>query len=248
MIASRDSTAETMLRALAHTLGALGAAAELDVDRTDEDRQFFTAEHDTLQPLFDGLFKGDRDATEFDLLQARPKQARVVIGDAVLDSGVSRAKARMKVELKGSAMPDGADHVFGKDVSEIINAERVKEPAIVLQAVGKLAQVPDFTGKPVMEADLTARATKQKQNFADRDEATVNGTTLDGAVKLGVAAGADALYRLEKRLLERFPRETRYVKAFFLDVAAPRNKAEATPGAATPATPPAGDGQATEDK
>ena len=240
-----------MLRALAHTLGALAAAAELDVDRTDADRQFLTAERDTLQPLFDDLFKRDRAATEFDLLQARPKQARVVVGDAVLDRGVSKAKARMKVELKDSAMPNGADHVFGKDISEIINAERAKEPAIVLQAVAKLGQVPDFTGKPAMEADLTGRATRQKQNFVDRDEAEVSGTTLDGAVKLAVAAGADALYRLEKRLLERFARETRYVKAFFLDVTPAKKKAEATPDAptpATPATPPAGDGQATADK
>ena len=29
------------------------------------------------------------------------------------------AKARMKLELKGTSMPDGADHVFPSDISEI---------------------------------------------------------------------------------------------------------------------------------
>ena len=35
---------------------------------------------------------------------------------------------------------------------------------------------------------------------------------------------SDALYRMEKRLLERFPRDKVYVRAFFLDVAPARKK------------------------
>jgi len=52
MIASRESTAETMMRALSYSLGALDTAAELDVDRGAEDRAFFTAERATLQASF----------------------------------------------------------------------------------------------------------------------------------------------------------------------------------------------------
>ncbi len=161
------------------------------------------------------------------LLVAQAKQARVQVGDAILDRGVSKGKARMKVELKGSAMENGADHVFGADVSDIIQAERAKEPGLVLQAVAKFPQVPSFAGKAEMAADLTGRATRQQQNFTDRDAAAVTGTALTSAVKLAVVASSDALYKLEKRLLDRFPRQTTYVKAFFYDVAPPRKKAEA---------------------
>ncbi|MDC3958747.1 hypothetical protein KEG38_33135 [Polyangium jinanense] len=226
MIAPPDSTASTMLVALSTTIGALNAAVELDVDRTPDDREFFAVEREALKPFFDTLFAAEREATSYSLLVVQAKQARVQLGDTILDRGVSRAKARMKVELKGSAMEEGADHVFGTDVSDIIQAERAKEPGLVLQAVGKFAQVPSFPGKAEMEADLKGRATRQQQNFVDRDAAAVKAASLTSAVKVAVAAGSDALYKLEKRLLDRFPRQTQYVKAFFYDAAPSRKKAE----------------------
>ena len=146
------------------------------------------------------------------------------MGDAVLDRGVSNAKAKMKVELKGSKMPEGADHVFGSDVTEITRAERVKEPGIVLKAVAKFDDVPAFGGKPEMAADLTGRATRQQQAFGDRDASAILGAKLDSAVTVAVKEGADALYGLEKRLLDRFKREVAYVKAFFLNVAPSKPK------------------------
>ena len=148
----------------------------------------------------------------------------MVIGDATLDRGVSRAKAKMKVELKGTKTPDGADHVFGRDITDIINAPRAEEPGIVLQAVARFDDVPAFAGKPEMAADLTGRATKQKQSFADRDDAAVTEAKLDSALTKAIEAGADALYGLEKRLLTRFPRDTKRVRAFFLDVAPSKPK------------------------
>jgi len=223
MIAPQDATTETMVRALAYSIAALGAAAELDVDRTDDDRTFFGQEKDTLQSFFDELSSADQALTKHLLLKGQAHQSRVVIGDAVLDRGVRVAKARMKLELK-TIMPDGADHVFPADVSEITDAERRVEPSLVEQVVARFGQVPDFPNKAALKSDLHGRATRQAQNFVDRDAAEVTEAKLDGAVTRGIAKGSDALYRLEKRLLERFAREKVYVRAFFLDVAAGKKK------------------------
>ena len=224
MIASRESTAETMLRALSHSLGALDAASELDVDRSDADRSFFLTEKAALQSSFDETFAADQSLSRHLLLTTQKLQARVLVGDAVLDRGVRSAKARSKLELKTSSMPDGADHVFPSDISDIVDAERRVEPGLVLQVVARFPQVPDFPGKAALEADLTGRAKRQTDNFTGRDAGEVDEHTLDGILTQGIVRASDALYRLEKRLLERFPRDKVYVRAFFLDVAPARKK------------------------
>src|SRR4051812_21634182 len=115
-IAPRDSTSETILDALSYSLGALEAATELDVDRSKDDRGFFAAEKAALLPLFDEVQSCEQALAKHLRLKAQVCQARVVLGDAVLDRGVRNAKARMKLELKSSAQSDGADHVFPSDV------------------------------------------------------------------------------------------------------------------------------------
>jgi hypothetical protein len=237
MIAPQDVTANTMVRALAYSIAALGAAAELDVDRTDDDRTFLGQEKATVQAFFDDLFAADQALTKHLLLKALAHQSRVVIGDAVLDRGVRMGKARMKVELKTTNMPDGADHVFPSDISEIVDAERRLEPSLVDQVVARFGQVPDFPNKTALKNDLSGRATRQAQNFTDRDAGEVTEAKLDGVVAQAIVKGSDALYKLEKRLLERFPREKVYVRAFFLDVA-PGKKKRAVPE--TPPVPPVG--------
>ncbi len=147
MIAPRDAPSATMLRALAHTLSGLDAAIALDVDRTSEDRAFFTAEKATLQPIFDEVFAADQALTKHLLLKAEAHQARVELGDAVLDRGVRTAKARMKLELKNTSMPAGADEVFPSDISEIVDAERRVEPGLVLKVLTRFSAVPDFPGR-----------------------------------------------------------------------------------------------------
>jgi hypothetical protein len=224
MIASKDSTAETMRKALAFSMASLSAAHDIDIDRSDEDRAFFTAERDALNVHFQAVTAAHQSAESHQLLVTLVVQARVQVGDAVLDRGVGNGKARMKVELRGSAMENGADHVFGSDVSEITGAERAKEPALVLQAVAKFPQVPAFAGKSELATDLTIRANNQQKNFADRELASTTAQALVSAEDLAIANGSDALYKLEKRLLERFPRQTTYVKAFFYDVAPARKK------------------------
>jgi hypothetical protein len=233
MIATKDSTVETMRTALALSMASLAAAGVLDIDRSDDDRAFFTAEHDALDVHFKAVTIAHQSAQAHKLLVTQVNQARVQLGDVVLDRGVSKGKARMKVELQDSAMANGADHVFGNNVSEITTAERAQEPALVLQAVAKFSQVPAFAGKAELAMDLTTRANNQQKNFADREIANTIATTLAAAEDLAIAAASDALYKLEKRLLERFPRQTAYVKAFFYDVAPTRKKSETTqPGEA----------------
>ena len=231
MIASRDSTSETILRALSTSLGALDAASELDVDRSDADRSFFLTEKAALQPIFDDVFAADQSLIKHLLLTTQGLQSRVVVGDAVLDRGVRAAKARMKLELKTSSMPDGADHVFPSDISDIVDAERRVEPGLVLQVVARFPQVPDFPGKAALEADLTGRAKRQNDNFTGRDAGEVTEHAIDGRLTQAIVHASDALYRLEKRLLDRFPRDKAYVRAFFLDVAPVRKKAIPEPAA-----------------
>ena len=78
--------------------------------------------------------------------------------------------------------------------------------------------------------------TRQAQNLVDRDAGEVTEAKLDGAVTQAIAKGSDALYRLDKRLLERFPRERVYVGAFFLNVSAGKRK-RAAPEAAPAEAP-----------
>ncbi|MEO5728201.1 MAG: hypothetical protein ABIV93_14475 [Byssovorax sp.] len=220
-----------MLRAVSHSLGGLDAAAELDVDRSAEDRAFFAAEKAALQTSFDEVFAADQHLAKHLTLTRQRLQARVLVGDAVLDRGVRSGKARMKLELKTSSVAEGADHVFPADISDIVDAERRVEPGLVLQVVARFPQVPDFPGKAALEADLTGRAKRQTDNFTGRDAGEVEEHTLDGILTQKIVRASDALYRLEKRLLERFPREKTYVRAFFLDVAPARKKRAEEPPA-----------------
>lgn len=74
-----------MLRAGSHSLGALEAAAALDVDRTAEDRAFFTAERATLPISFNEVFAADQCLIQPLLLTTQRLQTRVLLGDAVLE-------------------------------------------------------------------------------------------------------------------------------------------------------------------
>jgi hypothetical protein len=157
-----------------------------------------------------------------DLRETQKYQARVEVGDVVLDRGTRRGKKRTALEANAQT----ADDVFGEDIAEIVDAERHMEPLLVLKCVERLAQTADFAGKSALETDLKGRAQRQAQNFDDRKAADLVGTTLDTTLDAAIAQGADGLYKLEKQLLMRFPRERAYVRAFFLDVGRKRKKGE----------------------
>ena len=222
MLANKDATARTMLRALAHTSNALDAAISLDVDRTNEDRTFFQGEKTSVDAAFQKVETADRALVLHELREEQRLQARVEVGDVILDRGVRRAKKRMTLEANAQA----ADQVFGEDITEIVDAERHMEPTLVAKSVDRLAQAADFAVKAALIADLTTRQTQQAQNFAQRTAADVTGAALDSALETAIGEGADTLYKLEKRLLERFPRERIYVRAFFLDTGRKRTKKE----------------------
>ncbi|MBK9266062.1 MAG: hypothetical protein IPM54_40540 [Polyangiaceae bacterium] len=117
-----------------------------------------------------------------------------------------------------------ADRIFGEDISEIVDAERHLEPGLVLDCVNRLVKDADFNGKSELVADLTGRADRQAKNFSDREAATRVEASLDTDLANAIEQAADALYALEKRLLERFPRDKTYVRAFFFDVGARKKK------------------------
>lgn len=237
MLANKDSTSQTMLEALAHTIGALKAAKSLDIDRSPEDHAFFDAERAALEPLFNELFDADSAEQKHRLMVTKPNQGAIEVGDAVLDRGARRNKKRMSLELQTIA-PDAADNSFGENIRDLVDAERHLEPALVLGVVDKYKYVPDFPGKAESEADLIGRATRQKDNFLAREAGQVQAAALGNKSDALVAQGADALYRLEKRMLERFPREKAYVAAFFMDVGYKRPRKSEGQGAPEGGTTP----------
>src|SRR5262245_26283749 len=132
MITPRDATADTMKQSLSYTIAALDAASELDIDLKDDDRAALAAERDTLVPLFDGPYGVKTRARILEDFLLGPKlrlQARVVLGDNVLDRGFEAGKARMKVELKQED-PDAADKVFGKRLTDTTRAPLAIEPGL----------------------------------------------------------------------------------------------------------------------
>ena len=203
-----------MLRALAHTSNGLDAAITLDLDRSADDRAFFVAEKATIDALFDKVESADRALISHELRNEQRLQARVEVGDVVLDRGVRRGKNRVALDVSTVA----ADQAFGEDITEIVDAERHLEPTLVHVVVDRLVQGPDFAAKADMVQDLKKRADQQAQNFTDRTAAGVQGAALETTLENAISEAADALYTLEKRLLERFVRERIYVRAFFLDV------------------------------
>jgi len=226
MIAQPNSPAGTMLRALAYTIAALDAASELDVDLSDDDRTTFVAEKTELVPLLDNLLVAQQAFNSHMLKQVIRLQARAVVGDSVLDRGVRNAKFRMKLETKPGSKD--AEFVFGPDLRDIIDAEIRHEPSMVQGCAARLQQVPDFSGRTEMKRDLEERALMQLKVILDRDSGGMDRAALSSAIVRATADGSEALYRLEKRMLDRFPRERTYVRGFFFDIQANRKPTKET--------------------
>lgn len=218
MIAKPDSTSETMVRSLSQTIAVLGAASEIDADLTPEDRSALAAEKNLLVPVLDKLLSSRQTLESFLLKQSVRLQARVIIGDAMLDRGVRRAKTRMKLDV---GMND-VDFVFGSNLEDIIDAGIRNEPILVRECAARLSQIPDFAGKDELKKEMEQRAESQLKALTERDAGDSERKMLASAVVKAISDGSDALYRLEKRLLDRFPRERAYVRGFFFDVSPKR--------------------------
>ncbi len=234
MIASPDCSSEIMKRALVHSLACVDAAAELDVDLDETQRQSLAAEKPGLESHLAAVTAAEQALAAHDQTQTFRLQARVTLGDAVLDRGVRTEKARMKLELRTSGVPDGADFVFGSDVGALTGAPLRQEPRQVLEALARYDQVPDYDKKADGRTDLQGRADRQESELTARDAATVARAGLRSALVRAVADASDALWTLDKRLQELFPRRRRYVRSYFYQV---RQGRAATPHADSPASP-----------
>ena len=237
MIAGPTSTLAIMADAVTTTMDAFDAASELDLDRSNEDRQFFAARRALLLPHKAQLVAALRTIEDHDLNIGRRLQVRVVFGDQVLDRGVVDGNARTKLDLKGKPGLD-ASHVFGKNVATLTREKLAIEPQKVLEAVGRMDDLPDFAARSVIAADLTMRAKRQQACLDERtDGDAARAKLVSTGIRL-VLEGADALAKTKGALDERFPRQRDYVAAFFLDVAPARAKAAADEAApAEPAAP-----------
>ncbi len=225
MLAGPTSTLSTMAQAIFVTVHAFDVAAELDLDRTDEDRAFFTARKAILLPHKPLLIAALRAIEDHDLNVGSRLQVRVEMGDRVLDGGVSNGNARTKLALKGKPGLE-ASHVFGKNVTTLTKEKITLEPQKVLLAVERLDELPDFSERAAIAADLTKRANQQQGCLDDRESGhNAREKLVSTGMKL-VLNAADALAAAKGALDERFPRQRDYVSAFFLDVAPERAKAK----------------------
>jgi hypothetical protein len=229
MLAGPNVPIRTMRRALSHSIGALSAAVAADIDRSDDDRAFFTAERAKLEPLAAQLKSTYVALDEFDLGAGEVQQALVEVGDEVLDRGVRDANARTKLALKNKAGLD-ATHAFGQRIDDLTGAPLASEPAAVLAAVARMNDLPPFDERASLQQDLTVRANKQEEFLKARDDADATRTRLASEGARLVVESALALASLKGSLDARFPRQRGYVAVFFLDVAAKAKKRDADPG------------------
>jgi hypothetical protein len=237
MLAGSDSTLATMALAISTTVNALDAARDLDLDRSDEDRQFFSGRRALLLPYQAQLVAARRAIEDHDLDIGARLQARVEMGDHVLDRGISDGNTRTKLALKAKSGLE-ASHVFGKNVKTLTEEKLALEPRKVLEAVERMSELPDFPERAPIAQDLTIRAKQQQGCLDERDvSSAVRAKLVSQGIKV-VLDAADLLAATKGALDERFPRQRDYVASFFLDVAPVRKKASASPAAAP--TPAAG--------
>ena len=229
MIPSHDAPAHTVLSSVAHSLSTLRVAATIeDPDLSDDDRKFFTAKADELQTHFDALFSTSSALERFDLTEAVVLQATVVLGDDILDRGVSDAVRKTKDGLK-SKPGLGAEHAFGARVSDLVNAPLRAEPRLVVDAATRMNDLPDFAGKADLAKDLVTRAELQEKRLDARDAGARKRSALEGAVATAKLAAVTALAALGGSLTERFPRRRAYVATFALHDHRAHRAKKATP-------------------
>jgi hypothetical protein len=224
-----------MRKAMAYTIAALDATAEIDIDLSDDDRTFLAAEKAKLGPHHTALKETADRLTAFDEGLGLLNQVRVNIGDAVLDVGLRRGNTRTKVELQGKPGL-GADHVFGSRVDIITGAKIRLEPGLVIDAIGRFDDVPAFPAKEDIKGDLRRRAEKQESLLVERDHGYTEYARIQGTAVRLVVEAADALARTKGALDNRFPRQRAYVSAFFFELGTKRQAPVSEP---VPGEPPA---------
>jgi hypothetical protein len=225
MLAGPTTPIGTMCRAVARTINMLTTAALVDIDRTDDDRNFLKDRAAVLTPLLASLLANKRAQEDFDLGPGDGNQAAVEIGDEVLDRGVRAGNTRAKLGLanKGGL---GAAHVFGDRVNSLTEAPLKLQPGLVREAVERLDDLPEFDDKAKIKNDLMARVELQEMQLKKRDDGYAARAKLESEGVRLVVEAADKLVQTKAALDGRFPRQRSYVARFFLDVSRKRKRGE----------------------
>jgi hypothetical protein len=207
-----------MRKAFGRSIGALKAASILDMDRTEEDREFFADEEKKLQPLAAKLRTVHIALLDYGIHEKQSLQAQVTVGDEVLDRGVRDGNTRTKLGVKNKPGLK-ADHVFGRRVDELTEAKLDLEPGKVKLAAKRLDELPAFDEKEKIKEDLIARADQQGKVLGERDAGNAALVALQSEGRRVVLDCATALVSLKSELDKRFTFQKKYVASFFLNVA-----------------------------
>jgi hypothetical protein len=218
MLANNDTPIYILKKAILFTAYRLEAAAELGVDYSASDREFFREEGARLLPKEQALSLSERALEDFELGEEQRLQLRVIYGDKVLDDGFRTAKATAKTELK-FASGLGHEHAFGNDASDVTEAPKEIEPRLVLDVVKKLSELADFSSKAKLAQDLTERARRQQQCLDERTKSQSQRAEYQSKLTIDIDNAVKALSQARSAIELRFPRNKALVAPFFYDVA-----------------------------
>jgi hypothetical protein len=218
MLANNETPIYLLKKAILFTVYRLEAAADLGLDYSVSDREFFREESQRLLGFAQALSPSERGLEDFELNDEQRLQVRVQYGDKVLDDGFRTAKATAKTELK-FASGLGHEHAFGNDASEVTEAPKEVEPRLVLDVVKKLADLADFPSKVKCAQDLTERATQQQRCLDERAKSQSNRAVYQSKQTNDIDNAVKALSQSKSAMELRFPRNKAQVVPFFYDVA-----------------------------
>ena len=221
--AGPDTPLNIMIPAVYYSRSALIVAKTMDTRRTDADRTFFEERAQLLDPIIAELEPLEAALMAHERGAATVAQAAVVLGDVVLDTTVRDANRTTKAELANKSGL-GAQHVFGQRVDDLTDEPLHLEPAAVIHAADRLADVPDFASKARIDSELRGAATRQEEALESRGDAERAGAQLESRIAAAIVRASEALGALEGALLGRFSRQYKYCGGFFASTRARRTK------------------------
>jgi hypothetical protein len=217
MIVKTDAPPAVATKALTRTIIAFEAAVDLDATYSAADKAFFAEQRTALIVKRDAIDSSLDALDAFDKNEGLRLQTRVEVGDAVLDEGVGSGKAKTKAGLRGQAGLD-ADYAFGANIQKLQAMPLALEPEAVLKVAARMNDLPEFSERAAIQANLVGLANQQKQNLADRAAGEITRTTLLSNATRAVVEGVSLLLSVKGLLDARFPGQKKRVESFFLDV------------------------------
>lgn len=217
MIVKTDASPPLAKKALTRTIIGFEAAVDLDTTYSVADKAFFAEQRTALIIKRDAIGSSLDALDAFDENEGLRLQTRVEVGDAVLDEGAGDGKAKTKAGLRGQTGLD-ADYAFGANIQKLQTMPLALEPDAVLKVVVRMNDLPAFSERAAIQANLVALANQQKQNLADRTAGEITRATLLSNATRSVVEGVSLLLSVKGLLDARFPGQKKRVESFFLDV------------------------------